>query len=188
MNKLLPLALALFLLSCGNKNTSTQNSQPSGNAKDDWTKPLITFVDAPTTYYDNPDDEDFSQYSALVSKIFDAVYAGKLQAYHFIDGSPLSIEEIKKAANSVDTLFVENPNTQEFEMKIVQNDWAKNIVSVKLKETWRFNKETLQLEKKVLGLAPRVPVHNQQTGELRGYTPLFWVFFDKEAETAFAKK
>jgi hypothetical protein len=124
----------------------------------------------------------------LIYEIFEQVYAGKLQAYNFMDGSPLSIEDVKKASNFTDTIYVENPETEVLEMKIVQNELDKNIISIKLKETWHFNKETLQLEKRVLGAAPRMAVVEPETGQIKGYTPIFWVFFDKQAEEQFKKQ
>lgn len=187
MKNLLFLFPILTLFSCSQQ--AEQHEAIQSTDKSGWTKPLITSVDAPTTYYDDVNDDDFSDCSKLIAEIFDEVYAGKLQPYHFIDGAPLTIDEVKKSAVQVDTMYVEDPNPPfELQMKIVVTDLTNDIISLKLKETWRFNKETLQLEKKVLGAAPRVAVYNMQTGELRGYTPLFWVFFDKEAEENFKKK
>ncbi len=186
-NLLLFLSFAL-LLSCKEQTKQNETAQPA-TKEAGWTKPMIYAVDAPTTYFDDVDDQDFSEYSKLVAEIFEAVYAGKLQAYHFIDGTPLSIDDVKKAGQLVDTMFVDNPNPPfEQQMKIVVSDLSQDIVSLKVKETWHLNKETMQLEKKVLGVAPRIPIYNMQTGELRGYTPLFWVFFDKQTEEAFKKK
>ena len=174
----------LFLFSCKEQpkqpETAATTSTPAG-----WTKPAIYSLDAPTTYYDDLDDTDFSEYSKLIYEIFEQVYAGKLQAYNFMDGSPLSIDDVKKASNFTDTIYVENPETEVLEMKIVQNELDKNIISIKLKETWHFNKETLQLEKRVLGAAPRMAVVEPETGQIKGYTPIFWVFFDKQAEQNF---
>ena len=174
----------LFLFSCKEQTkqpeTAATTSTPAG-----WTKPAIYSLDAPTTYYDDLDDTDFSEYSKLIYEIFEQVYAGKLQAYNFMDGSPLSIDDVKKASNFTDTIYVENPETEVLEMKIVQNELDKNIISIKLKETWHFNKETLQLEKRVLGAAPRMAIVEPETGQIKGYTPIFWVFFDKQAEQNF---
>lgn len=187
MKNLLFLFPLLTLFSCSQQTEQPEVIQTTD--KSGWTKPLITSVDAPTTYYDDVNDDDFSECSKLIAEIFDEVYAGKLQPYHFIDGAPLTIDEVKKSAVQVDTVYVENPEPPyDLQMKIVTSDWSENVVSLKVKETWKFNKETMQLEKKVLGVAPRIPVYNFQTGELRGYTPLFWVFFDKEAEENFKKK
>lgn len=182
-NLLLFLPLAL-LLSC-KEQAKQPEAAPTAIKEAGWTKPAIYSLDAPTTYYDDLEDQDFSEYSKLIYQIFEQVYAGKLQAYNFMDGSPLSIDDVKKASNFTDTIYVENPETEELEMKIVQNELDKNIISIKLKETWHFNSETLQLEKRVLGAAPRMAVVEPETGQIKGYTPIFWVFFDKQAEQNF---
>jgi|GEM_PF-820257 len=187
MKNLLLFLPLLFLLSCKEQVKQPETSQ-TATKEPGWTKPMMTAVDAPTTYFDDVDDQDFSDYSKLVHEVFEQVYAGKLQAYNFMDGTPLSVDEIKKAVNPVDTMYVENPGTKLLEMKIVKSMIDESITSVKVKETWRYNKETMQLEKKVLGIAPRIEVINPETGEIKGYTPLFWVFFDKHAEEDFKKK
>ncbi len=187
MKNLLLFLPLVFLLSCKEQIKQAETPQ-SATTEVGWTKPAVYAVDAPTTYFDNVDDEDFSDYSKLIHEIFEQVYAGKLQAYSFIDGKPLTVDEIKKVVNPVDTMYVENPGTKVLEMKIIVEEWESSITSVKLKEIWHFNKETLQLEKKVLGVAPRMEVVDPQTGEVKGYTPVFWVFFDKQAEENFKKQ
>lgn len=187
MKNLLILLPLVSLLSC-NVKVDRDNSKQSSTKQEGWTKPAIYSLDAPTTYYDDLEDTDFSDYSKLIYEIFEQVYAGKLQAYNFMDGSPLSIEDVKKASNFMDTVYVENPETEVLEAKVVQNQLDESIISIKLKETWHFNKETLQLEKRVLGAAPRRAVVDPETGQIKGYTPIFWVFFDKQAEEQFKKQ
>jgi hypothetical protein len=187
MKNLLIFLPLVLILSCKENAKQNETVAPAASTEG-WTKPMMTAVDAPTTYYDDLEDQDFSDYSKLIYEVIEQVYAGKLQAYNYIDASPMSIDDVKKAGQQVDTIFVDNPNPPfEQQMKIVVSDLSENIVSLKVKETWHFNKETIQLEKKVLGICPRFAVHNMQTGELRGYTPWFWVFFDKEAEQTFIK-
>ncbi len=187
MKNLLLFLPLVFLLSCKEQAKQPEAAQPAAQATG-WTKPMMIAVDAPTTYFDDVDDVDFSDYSKLIYEVFEQVYAGKLQAYNFMDGTPLSIDVIKKATSFVDTMYAENPATKVLEMKIVVSEFDQSISSVKVKETWHFNKETMQLEKKVLGIAPRMEVVNPETGEVKGYTPLFWVFFDKQAEQDFINK
>jgi hypothetical protein len=184
MKNLLLLLPIAFLFSCKEQAKQPETAQPAAQATG-WTKPMMIAVDAPTTYFDDVDDVDFSEYSKLIHEVFQEVYAGKLQAYNFMDGTPLTVDEIKKAINPIDTMYAENPETKAMEMKIIVSLLDEGITSVKVKETWHFNKETLQLEKKVLGIAPRMEVVNPETGEIKGYTPLFWVFFDKQAEQNF---
>ncbi len=187
MKQLLIFLPLVFILSCKEQAKQAETTT-TATTQAGWTKPASYSLDAPTTYYDDLEDTDFSDYSKLIYEIFEQVYAGNLQAYNFMDGSPLSIDDVKKASNFTDTVYVENPETEVLETKIVQNELDKNIISIKLKETWHFNKETLQLEKRVLGAAPRMAVIEPETGQIKGYTPIFWVFFDKQAEEQFKKQ
>lgn len=58
MKNLFLISFLLMLFSC--KEKSTQQEIPATPAKQEgWTKPMIVAIDAPTTYYDDIDDEDF---------------------------------------------------------------------------------------------------------------------------------
>jgi len=185
-NLLLFLPFAFFL-SCKEQTKQPETAQTE-TKEAGWTKPMIYIVEESTTYYDDVTDEDFSDYSNLIAGIYQAIFAGKLQAYHFTEGTPLSIEEVKKMLTTVDTMSVPLPtNPDSLQTMIVATEWEKQTYSAKLKETWHYNTETMQLEKKVIALAPRVPVMSS-SGEVKGLTSLFWVFFDKQAEEEFKKK
>lgn len=115
----------------------------------------------------------------LVDAIFEAVYDGRVTAYDFISDEPLSIEEVKEIESSIDTLYIENFETGELEMKVVEADLRRDeITKVFLKEDWYFDEENFRLDKKVLGLAFAKESYDSK-GNLRGHEPLFIVYFDK---------
>jgi len=52
-----------------------------------------------------------------------------------------------------------------------------DIKRLRFLEEWSMDNKTLAFTKKVAGICPMVERHSE-TGELLGYKPLFWVFFD----------
>jgi hypothetical protein len=62
-----------------------------------------------------------------------------------------------------------------------------DITKLRFLEEWRMNDKTLEFNKKVLGICPLVERHTD-SGELRGYKPLFWVFFDDKYPAELQKR
>lgn len=175
------IAAVLFAVGCKQEEAQTAPDQKV------WTKTMIYSVDIEKTFFDDPEDEDFSEFSELFREVVQGVYDGDLQAYEYWAGDPISADSAHNMFIHVDTLYIENPETQKFDMRVVKTDYSEDILSIKIKEKWYFDKENWKIEKDVVAIAPRVPVYNPQTGELRGYSPLFWIFLDKEEEKAFVK-
>ncbi len=149
---------------------------------------MIYHIDADKTFFDDQEDEDFTEYSMITHEIIKAVYDGKRQAYEYWSGNAISADSAKSMMNQVDTVYVENPETKSMEKKVVVVSYEKDIPSIKIKEQWYLEKDNLQLKKKVLAIAPRVPVYSKETGELRGYSPLFWIFLDQDEEKKFLEE
>ncbi len=177
------LSLAAIILAVGCK----QKEGPAVPEQKAWTKTMIHSVDIEKTFFDDPEDEDFSEFSKLFREVVQGVYDGELQAYEYWTGDPISADSAKGMFARVDTHYVENPETLVLDMRVVKTDFSENILSIKIKEKWHLDKQNWKIEKNVVAIAPRVPVYSPGTGELRGYSPLFWIFLDKDEEKAFVK-
>lgn len=125
---------------------------------------------------------------AFVKMIMDAAYEGKVKSYDYFN-KELTVKEVKEIENGIDTLVGSSPNppyndtTVIVERKLDMN----KITRVRFLEEWKMDKNTLQIEKKVLGIAPILEVYNDD-GSLRGYMPMFWVYLDKEYPGKLPKK
>lgn len=179
------LALALIVSASSCKQ---EEVQPTGNQEKVWTKTMIHSVDIDKTYFEDIEDEDFSEFSTMFGEVVQAVYDGKLQAYEYWTGDPISADSARSMFIHVDTFYVENETNHMTDKKVVKIDYSENIPSIKIKEKWHLDKNNWKIEKKVLAIAPRIPVYSQGTGDLKGYSPLFWIFVDKEAEEAFIQE
>ena len=57
-----------------------------------------------------------------------------------------------------------------------------DIQRFRVKQDWFFDKESFQMESKVIGIAPMRIIYNEDGSE-RGDQPLFWFFFDSPPKT-----
>lgn len=115
----------------------------------------------------------------LVDIIFNAIYEGRVIPYDFITDDPLTIEDVKAIESSIDTLYIEDFETGEMEMKVVEDELRRDeITKVFFKEDWYFDKVNFKMEKKVIGISLAIENYDKK-GNLRGYEPLFIIYFDE---------
>jgi hypothetical protein len=77
-----------------------------------------------------------------------------------------------------DTIWNEEPETGDKSIDVIKRDYTSEFYGLTFKEQWSYDEEGSILDKKILGLAPRIPVYSSRGGELRGYTSAFWVKYD----------
>ncbi|MEI6061565.1 MAG: hypothetical protein WCR72_12710 [Bacteroidota bacterium] len=115
----------------------------------------------------------------LVKDIIKQVTDGKVKAYDFLSCKPFTTAEIKGMMKRVDTISVERttPPYDLVDTVMVSEIRLSDITKIRFLEEWSVNEKTLAITKKVAGICPLVERFSE-SGELRGYKPLFWVFFD----------
>jgi len=115
----------------------------------------------------------------LVKDIIHQVTAGEVKAYDFLTCKPYTAEEIKGMMKRVDSISVERatPPYDLVDTVLVTEIRLTDITKLRFLEEWSMNDKTLAFSKKVAGICPLVE-RRTDSGELRGYKPLFWVFFD----------
>jgi len=117
---------------------------------------------------------------SLIKMILDKVTEGKIQAYDFLD-KPLTPEAVKNIGSRHDTLFMPSMQPPYEDSTVIINEKLKinDITKLRFLEEWRIDEKTLQIEKKVLGLALMLANYDPN-GDLRGYKQMFWIYFDKK--------
>jgi len=100
---------------------------------------------------------------------------------------PLTIDQIDKKLNRIDTTTIFDYDTYEEKVTVVKNEvnWE-DIKQFRVKEVWYFDKESSVLKCRILGLSPVLDEIDPDTGELKYSLPLFWIYYP-EAREAFAK-
>jgi len=172
--KNLLLFIAVILIAC--RGNYQKQKDDSGN----WSKTIMYNVDKNTAYFDDLDDEDFSEFTSMGEQIIDDVLNGSRKAYNAFEPEvELTLDQIKAELFTIDTLFIENPETYEHEPVVVESDFSKGVVAFKFKEQWNYNSATGLIDKKVIAVAPKRAVLSPTSGEVRGFRSLFWVKFDK---------
>jgi len=167
------LALGIISFSCGTKNEAGKNVV---------TKRIQYDVSIRNT---EPDMDwwvqniEGSEREKLVKDIIQQVTNGQVKAYDFLSGKPFSIEEIKSMMKRIDTISVERstPPYDLVDTVLVTEIRLSDISKLRFLEEWSMNEKTLAFSKKIAGICPMAE-RLGDSGELRGYKPLFWVFFD----------
>jgi hypothetical protein len=117
----------------------------------------------------------------FVNTVLDAVWAGKVKAYDFFSNRELTASEVKELFGHTDTISVERaePPHEIYDTVITTGLNRKEINRIRFLEEWKMDSRTLQFDKKVVGICP-LEARYEETGELRGYAPLFWVFLSAD--------
>ena len=119
-----------------------------------------------------------SKREAFVKKIFDIALDGKVKIFGY-DNQALTPAELKAQLYRADTFSMQRakPPYEYFDTIIVNSIDIKDIVKIRFLEEWFWNEKTLSVQKKVAGIAPVAAAYTED-GELKGYKPLFWIYFD----------
>lgn len=165
----------MLLASCGG-GEQTKPSPDTGT--EGYTKPIEYAVDASGMFHTDLNDDNFSDISNLMVELLNDVLAGKLQAYDPLTEEPITLEEVRGKLFHTDTVFYEDPASGEMKAEAVTRDYGSRFYSVKFREQWRYDPDGTVIDRKVIAMAPRIPVYSSMGGELRGHTSLFWVKVD----------
>ncbi len=90
---------------------------------------------------------------------------------------PLLAADLKDLFTRMDTQYTEDLTTGEL-VPVVQEISVESgdIKMYRLKEDWIFDKQRSTMDIRILGIAPMKEVKGED-GEVRGYTPLFWLYY-----------
>ena len=125
----------------------------------------------------------------LVKDIINQVTTGEVKAYDFFTCKPFTTEDIKGMMKRVDSISVERatPPYDLVDTVMITEIRLSDITKFRFLEEWSMNDKTLAFSKKVAGICPMVE-RRTDSGELRGYKPLFWVFFDDKYPAELERK
>lgn len=139
------------------------------------TKTMEYAVDLNSLFHQDLNDENFSDVTPITTHLIADVLAGKIKAYDRFSDEALTTEQVKSLLQFTDTIWFEEPETGDRHIEIVERDYAEEFYGFTFREQWSYNTQNIILDRKIVGLAPRIPVYSSQGGELRGYTSAFWV-------------
>lgn len=125
----------------------------------------------------------------LIKDILTRVSSGEVKAYDFLSHKLFTPGEIASMLKRIDTISVERstPPYDLVDTVLVTEIRISDIAKLRFLEEWSMNDKTLAFTKKVAGICPMVERLTDE-GEIRGYKPLFWVFFDDKYPAEFELK
>lgn len=131
----------------------------------------IVFEEAAASYMGQFKHREF------LALIFDAIYAGNIRAYDFLD-DPIPIEDIKYMQSHIDTTEVENIETGVMETVLIEEVLNPDeVVKIFTSEDWFLNKENFTIEKKVISMT-LTTLKLDLEGDPIGYEILFKIYLD----------
>ncbi|MDB4656053.1 hypothetical protein OAE48_04310 [Flavobacteriales bacterium] len=174
MKRLIPFLL-VGLIACDSA-TEKPASEPISNAS--YTKTMVYAVDLNSVFHEDLNDEDYSDVAPITQQLIADVLDGKLKAFDPVSEELITAEQVKSMLVFTDTIWFEEPETGDQSIEIIQRDYSSEFYGLTFKEQWSYDETGSVLDKKIVGLAPRIPVYSSRGGELRGYTSSFWVKYD----------
>lgn len=170
MKKLIPI-LMVAAVACNQK----PEEKPVATKNVAYTKTMIYAVDLNSVFHEDLNDEDFSDVGPITEQLINDVMSGKLQAFDPFSEEPITAEQAKYVLAFTDTIWFNNPETGDQSIDIVERDYTSEFFGLTFKEKWSYDSEGSVLDRKIVGLAPRIPVYSKMGGDLRGYTSAFWI-------------
>jgi gliding motility associated protien GldN len=115
----------------------------------------------------------------------DELLLGKLRAY---DNPAMDDEfKVRMTKSQIEGIFVQWDSTNQVEdpnnpgtfiLAPIKNELnSNNVKAYWIKEDWFFDKQRSVMDVRILGLCPLKEKADPTTGEIIGYSPLFWVYF-----------
>jgi hypothetical protein len=124
------------------------------------------------------------QRERLVDLIIDGASSGKFPAYDYFN-SPITAQQVRMILSDTSyfTLVDEEPPYEERDTVVVYNIRKEDILRIRFLEEWVMDPETLQMNKKILGIAPIA--RRMDIMGVERWQPLFWVYTDEEFSKQF---
>lgn len=119
----------------------------------------------------------------LITIILDAVLKDKTVAAYdpMYDDFKVKYTLAEVAAIGADTIFKTLqrpfPPYDDYDTTIINTLDVTTIKKFMVKEDWFFDKQKSVMEVRIVGICPVRERLDPQTGEFRGYSPMFWIYF-----------
>jgi hypothetical protein len=134
-------------------------------------------------YSDNPqldwwvNNLEGSKRDPFTKRLLDAAESGRIQVFDYFN-NPLSMEEI--LALKYDTVYQTLKRNvepyDEYDTVIYYELTYRDITKIRFLEEWRWDPESLEIEKEVLGIAPVTMIEYEGQEYNR---PLYWIYLEE---------
>jgi hypothetical protein len=117
----------------------------------------------------------------LVQSLINTANAGKLKIFDVMTNKQMTVEELKNRSVRTELLTLQRSYApyENYDTLVRRELQLSDISRLRFLEEWYMNEETGFITKKVIAICPLVESYTE-TGELRGYNPLFWLSYQKK--------
>lgn len=170
--KLLLVILILFSILPSCKNKSSKNEILTSKIQYD--VPIVN-NDPQLDWWIN--NLEGSKRDPFLKRIMEAAEKGDVKVYDYFN-KPLTPEQVKLIGKDTvfQTLMRNTPPYEEYDTTIISSITYRDICKIRYLEEWKWNPNTLEIDKKVLALGP---VINKEFGGQNYNQLLFWIAMDK---------
>jgi len=118
-----------------------------------------------------------SKREPFLQRIMEAAAKGEVRVCDYFN-KPLTPQQIMATGSDTiyQTLLRNYPPYDEFDTMIVRSISYMNIVKIRFLEEWTWNRKSLEMNKKVLGIGPII---SKEIGGEKFNQLLFWIYLDK---------
>lgn len=119
------------------------------------------------------------QREKFIDQVIDGALSGKYQTFDYYN-QPITPEVIEGILSDtiLYTIVDEEPPYDARDTMVINQILKEDILRIRFLEEWRIDPNTLQVEKKVLGIAPIA--RRPDLMGMERWQPLFWVYTDEE--------
>ncbi|MFH1121743.1 MAG: hypothetical protein V1775_18125 [Bacteroidota bacterium] len=117
----------------------------------------------------------------LVQSLITSANSGKLKIYDVMTNKSMTAAELKERSMRNELLTLQRPYApyENYDTIVKKELQLSDITRLRFLEEWYLNEDNGFVTKKVIAICPLVESYTE-TGELRGYNPLFWLSFEKK--------
>jgi hypothetical protein len=114
----------------------------------------------------------------LLRTFFEKVYSGEIEVYDYFH-QYLTPEQAKNVGTDTvyQTLRRESPPYDVYDTIVIHTISYRDIATIRFLEEWKIDKNTMEVEKRILGMAP---VFERKYGSETYKQLLFWTYFDDQ--------
>jgi gliding motility associated protien GldN len=119
--------------------------------------------------------------SMFINYLMGSLKGGELEGYIYktedlVPENAITSDAILKSLESYDTVITMDPVTYEMVQKVEKKEFDPNdVVGIRLKEEWVFDRRTGGLDVRIVALAPISNLKSE--GRVVGQTAMFWVYY-----------
>ncbi len=118
-----------------------------------------------------------SRREPFLKRLMEAAQNGEVKVFDYFN-NPMTAGQIRSAGTDTiyRTFLRDYPPYEEYDTMIVSSITYRDIVKIRFMEEWAWDKESLEIEKKVLAIGP--VLHREVAGESFNQL-LFWISLDE---------